>query len=596
MNQQERIYASTGETLQAFSPFYREAMIKWLQEYEVPDNWFVLNFVRASEPEPFSLDQLLQINPYSANSLQRERYEALAAEGCLELIGEDTYKLTDRGREIIEHFFRLAQEGLATVEALPSEEMDHLANLLERVVTATLESDEPAKKPALLASRWTDPGPDAPATVRIDQYVTDLVRYRDDAHISAWRPSGLDGRTWEALTLVWRGEAASATELSDSLSGRGYGEEDYAASLNLLLEKGWITADSDQVQITDAGKTIRQMAEDETNRIHHVGLSTLNQEELKQLDDLLARLNGRLDDLGLTLTWTQAREVSQAIFPVTRTAVDDEFNKYFDSPRVFFPTLIAYGSRPSPISAADYVQSAPYTNPEIVTERLGMAVAGGWLEPEGDGFRIANKGKEAILRINDVFYNRLGEIDPLPEEESAELCGLMARIVEAALAADEPQAKWALQSIHACHPGNGYGSLAEIDQMLDDLNAFRDDVHMASWMTHDISGRDWDALTHVWQGEANTAAALAKQLEIRGYTAEEYAQSLTKLVDRGWLQEGDEGFELTDLGRQVREESELLTDRLFFGPWSELASTERYRLYTLLTQMKLGLQDLAPSE
>jgi hypothetical protein len=34
------------------------------------------------------------------------------------------------------------------------------------------------------------------------------------------------------------------------------------------------------VQTTDAGKAIRQMAEDETYHLHHAGLSALNREEL----------------------------------------------------------------------------------------------------------------------------------------------------------------------------------------------------------------------------------------------------------------------------------------------------------------------------
>ena len=67
-------------------------------------------------------------------------------------------------------------------------------------------------------------------------------------------------------------------------------------------------------------------------------------------------------------------------------------------------------------------------------------------------------------------------------------------------------------------------------------------------------------------------------------------------MNRGWLLETDEDFRITELGRQIREEAESVTDRLFFAPWSELASAERYRLHTLLSQMKLGLQRLAQSE
>lgn len=596
MNDFKMIHDRMGETLQAFSPYYREAMIKHLQQSEAPANWFPLNFVRASEPEPFHLSTAESLTPYIALSRQRERYDALADAGCLEPLGGDIYRLTDKGRQVVEGFFAIAHEELTGVDVLPADELDRLADYLGRIVTSTVECPEPAEKPSLLASRWTDPGPKAAAPVRIDQYVTDLLRYRDDAHIGAWRPTGVDGKTWETLTLLWQGEASSVAEVGDRLSGRGYGREEYAQALEVLAGKRWIAADdaeSEGYRITQQGKQVRQKAEEETDRLYYLGWAALSQEEMEALDDLLARLNEALRVDTLHQCWSQTRELGRAITPVTREAVNDIFHSYFDSPRAFFPTLMAFGAQPQPLSAADYRRRYPYTKPERAQELLGEAAASGCLARQGDEFMLTDKGKEAIVQVNDVFYKALAEIDPLPEEESAELAGQLYELVEATLEADKPKEKWSLKNIHNCHPKIEYGPLARIDQAIDDLNGFRDDVHMASWAHRDVTARDWDALTLVWRGVATNAKAIAEDLQFKGYSAGEYAESLDRLVELGWLGKVNGAYQVTEQGRQVRQEAEQVTDRYFFGPWQELEGGRLLRLHTLLTQMKLGLQALA---
>jgi len=592
MQEYKEIYNQMTETLQAFSPYYREAMIRHLQASNAPANWFPLSFVRAGEPEPFHLTQAELITPFLALPLRRERYDSLAADGCLEVLEDGSYALTEKGRQIVEGFFKVAHEELAEVKVLSTDEMNYLAELLRRIVINTVDSPEPAEKPSLMASRWTDPGPDAEVPARIDQYVTDLIRYRDDAHNGAWRPTGVEGRTWETLTLLWRGEASSVSEVSERLSGRGYSQEDYADSLRILTEMQWIT-NSNGYRITEEGKKVRERAEENTDRLYYIGWETLSRDELGALSDLLARLNDRLRNDTFNQCWTQAGLLAQAITPITRDAIADEFNKYFETPRAFFPTLMAFGADPDPLTVVDYRMRFPYTSPKRALELLVSAEKSGNLTRDGENFSISSEGKEAIIRVNDVFYRALADLDPLTEAESAELAGLLTIVVEAALAVAEAKGMWSIRNIHNCHPETQYGSLARIDQLLDDLNGFRDDVHIAAWLSYGVSGRDWDALTLVWRDQARSAAAIAKELEPKGYSADEYNQSLIGLVERGWLEESAEGFRISANGSQIRQEAEEATDRLFFEPWQQLDNNQLLRLHTLLVQMKLGLLALA---
>ena len=45
-------------------------------------------------------------------------------------------------------------------------------------------------------------------------------------------------------------------------------------------------------------------------------------------------------------------------------------------------------------------------------------------------------------------------------------------------------------------------------------------------------------------------------------------------------------FDMTDAGKAIREQSELLTDRYFYAPWTTLNRAETEELRTLLTKLK----------
>ncbi|HJZ46612.1 MAG TPA: hypothetical protein VKE41_05580, partial [Roseiflexaceae bacterium] len=152
---------------------------------------------------------------------------------------------------------------------------------------------EPADKPALLASRLTDPGAHAGPAALTDQYLTDLVRFRDDAHIAAWRPYEIDGLAWEALTLIWRGEAYSAETLAKRLERRAQPVQAYVLAIHELVERSWIAQYSETYRVTDRGAALRQQAESMTERYFYAPWSCLSDAEIGELRGLLAQLRDR---------------------------------------------------------------------------------------------------------------------------------------------------------------------------------------------------------------------------------------------------------------------------------------------------------------
>jgi len=294
MNDQKQLWSLAQEAMRAFEPFYREVMRKAIEDSGVPDDWFALHLARGSAPAPFTVERYHALSPYTARGRQVETLGKLAQLELLERVEEEAYRLTDPGRETVEAIFGAAHQALGAAEPLPAGEMGELNRLLRRLVEATLEAPEPEDKWAIASSRWTDPGEDAAPSVLTDQYLTDLIRFRDDAHLAAWKPYAVSGHAWEALTFVWRGEAGTAAELVEKLPYRSRTVEDYRDALRDLVTRGWVVEESGTYSLTEAGTGVREDAEEATNRLFFAPWACLNGSETARLRELLARMRDEL--------------------------------------------------------------------------------------------------------------------------------------------------------------------------------------------------------------------------------------------------------------------------------------------------------------
>ncbi len=246
------------------------------------------------EPEPISTARLRVRMPYIAPSLYDQRLEEGALAGFLAQVAPGDYRLSEKGRQAAEAVIQAAYQAMAELPTLPKADMQHLEDLLRRLVISSLEAAEPPGKWSLRLSRRTEHGRDLSRMARIDQYLSDLNAYRDDAHLAAWQPLGVAGHTWEAFTFLWRGEAETLDALIEKLARRGYTREDYAQSLGELVQRGWVEAHAEKYRLTPEGAHIRQQAEEQTDTYFFTPWLSLRRAELNALHNLLERLRDRL--------------------------------------------------------------------------------------------------------------------------------------------------------------------------------------------------------------------------------------------------------------------------------------------------------------
>jgi Mn-dependent DtxR family transcriptional regulator len=604
MTPQER-YDLIQQAMQAFNPFYREAVQTVFADYEIQGrDWFYAYLAYGLEPEPLTAVLLQQMTPYANSQTQAEWLLETVEKGFLQTVGDNSCRLTASGRAPVEAFFTAARQAIAPLAPLVPAEMARLAELLAQIIAATEALPTPALKTHMRISRRTDPGPAAVPATKIDQYLTDLLRFRDDAHLAAWVNLGVDGRTWDAFSAVWREDNISAASLAETLSNRNFTADDYAASLDELLNMGWVQDADGAYRLTESGLKIREEAEETTNRYYFSGWSALTAAESAELDDLLAALRRRLQEMAADQataanesTGALAGEISASLFQLTRPVMDPLMEELRLAERGLGFGLIQAGYfDPDPISVERARRRAPYGSPDSWRTLFTKLSAQGLLSSSGSGdYQLTGNGRSALNHLLHTFRSYLATVEV--DVDLDKLAALLGRIVGACLTAPEPPGTWSIRHSHNLTPADEAAPLAKIDQYLDDLNAFRDDAHLASFAPYDISGHGWELFTQIWRGDVNTAAEMAEKMAFRGHDQAAYTAALDDLAARGWVKITSEGIaKLTAAGIKVREDAEKQTDRYFFLPWLVLNQSDTAELLQLMTSAKEQLQQLAQPE
>jgi DNA-binding MarR family transcriptional regulator len=241
-------------------------------------------------PSPFDFSTFAGCFPYGAPSLLRQRLGALEDKGLIQAPGADQFAVTEQGLAFLRKWIDQQRAHLATLTPLPVGDLRRMSHLLSAVVSAALAAPPPVVKDCLVGSRRIAPAVGEALMVQIDQYLTDLQWFRDDAHVSAWRQHKLEGPEVEVLTLLWRGEAHDLDGLSAALSERrGYSRDRYAAFVDALAGRGWVDASSPKLSLTAEGGALRQEIEEATERYYMFPWTALNPTDLQALRRLLER-------------------------------------------------------------------------------------------------------------------------------------------------------------------------------------------------------------------------------------------------------------------------------------------------------------------
>lgn len=266
-------------------------IIEEIEGLEGPDIGY-LQIGYAFSPDPLTTKDYLARGPYTNPSSYETRMDESVERGWLEKIEPGQYKLSEKGLKTVQHFLEKGNQVFSDLPELPKAESNRAAELLSRLVEEAYNLPNPATKPTMEIGMRLDPGTDVPPMLLIRRKLTDMNYFRDDVHIAAWRPFyDVDGRVFETLTQLWRGEALTPGDLSEQLSEyRSYDEGDYTAAFDELVSRGWAAKENGKYAITEEGKKTRQEVEDRTDDYFARPFARLSKTEIEELKGLLEKL------------------------------------------------------------------------------------------------------------------------------------------------------------------------------------------------------------------------------------------------------------------------------------------------------------------
>lgn len=258
-----------------------------------PRAWGLLLAVLTFEPDHTTPGHLLVRNPYTAAEAYLARLEAVADMGYLRESGEAEFYLTRAGRSETERFIAQLRAALVVADPLSPAAGLRLAELLGRLVRHSLETPPPPNNWSIRLSYKLMPDIDPPLPF-IEQAISCLAAYRDDAHLAAWRESGLAATALETLTLLWRDQADSLPSLVQRLAHRGHAAQIYVDAVAELRARKFVAGTERSLRITSKGNLFREQVEADTDRYFFAPWNVLSEAEKVEMEGLFTRLKDGL--------------------------------------------------------------------------------------------------------------------------------------------------------------------------------------------------------------------------------------------------------------------------------------------------------------
>lgn len=288
------LWKLTRETWEAVIPSFEPVFDRFCLETDM-DEWRLGLLLAALtfEPETTTAARLQVRGPYTAAAGYQTRLVKAAEKGYLDELRPGEFYLSDSGRVEITRVVDQAHQAMVRADPLSPADGERLAVLLGRLVTTSLRTPPPPETWSIQHSHKLMPAM-IPPLPYIEQAISCLSGYRDDAHLAAWRPSNLTATALEALTLLWRGTADSLDALNEQLQRRGHAPQVYAKALAELREWGYVEGPDDAPRVTKSGRVFREQVERDTDRYFFAPWSCLSNADQVEMAGLLTRLRDGL--------------------------------------------------------------------------------------------------------------------------------------------------------------------------------------------------------------------------------------------------------------------------------------------------------------
>jgi predicted transcriptional regulator len=284
----KELYPAFRAASEAIANFYQPVFAEYAEKFQItPHEICILSAAPTFEPKPVSAAILNVRSPYTSPAYYLAILDKLTTAGLMESIEPGQYHLTENGLNTLKLTMNAVYTTLGGVQSLSVTKMMDLASRLKELADACMTAPDPPGTWCIQHARRMDPGSRSPMMVRVDQFLSELLAFHDDANLASWRNYDCSGHAWEILTLLWVEQEGTVESLNHSLKRRGFTVEETRETVKELLDKEWLRQENGSLRITPIGSEIRYTAEVTTERFYQERFSGYSRLELSRTLDLV---------------------------------------------------------------------------------------------------------------------------------------------------------------------------------------------------------------------------------------------------------------------------------------------------------------------
>lgn len=246
--------------------------------------------------DTFSTEDFQKRDPFSNPEQFEKNFARLNLKGWIDPLPDGRYEVSDVARDGVRRIIQEGDRQLTGFSAMPEMDLERLATLLMQVIAESKITRQPPEKWAIF-KRFRVAEKRSPWIVQVREYLMDMYAYRDDSHLSAARPHfNQAGIVWLVLGALAKGSAVNAEQMAETMTFRGYDDEEYEIAIQAAVEMGWVepAKHPNTFRLTQKGRNLREDVEQLTNQYFYTPWSILVQDEIDELFDLLTTLRHEL--------------------------------------------------------------------------------------------------------------------------------------------------------------------------------------------------------------------------------------------------------------------------------------------------------------
>lgn len=285
------LWSLMWETVEAIDQHVRPSVLPVLQESglrQIPGA-FIIEFVVKVAPEPAPAERMRYRNPYMRPAFYDEALQRLIAAGYV----TSDYVATYQALRDYNLILAAQHRAVNALDCFDEAAMERLANNLHQALCGAMRQNTPETRCLRDSLRRSSPFDSRPVRYVYDA-IWHLNAFRDDCHLSVWRPLGVDGAAWEFMTFLWQGGVDSPQAMAAAKPHHQRTVAEYAAALDELRRRGWAQQEKGRCWLTHEGQQVRQQAEDETNRLFYAAWTNVSHDAVADLRAILAALKDTL--------------------------------------------------------------------------------------------------------------------------------------------------------------------------------------------------------------------------------------------------------------------------------------------------------------